>query len=444
MADHLATKTHPTLSRQEWRAAREKLLAEEKEHTRRGDELARKRRELPWLPVEKEYRLDTDEGERTLMELFDGRSQLLVYHFMFGPSYEAGDPVNSSMVDGFDGLVPHLHARDLTLMLVSRAPLAKLQAYKRRMGWSVPWASSANSDFNFDLGASSTEQQLRAQMPKIGGREVDRSRSARGIACDRASERGRLWHRRPELHLRITGGERLCAPGRWRLPDLYDHLAWPRVHHGLLPHPRPCAEGTRRGRRGLADLDSPPRRVRAVLTTEVPLGHAVHEPTDNRAGMRAGSGIGLAVASMTTVQLGYGLSEPLFDRIGAAGTVALRLALAALILWPFARPRLRGRSRTDLGAAVAAARRADGATRQRPPAACAGSPDPSGTDRLPRTRRGIARHRRRAPIARTHCSERRTNWSGRLRPESRSSRAPNPPLADEASRFSSSAAFRRK
>ena len=181
MADHLATKTHPTLSRQEWRAAREKLLAEEKEHTRRGDELARKRRELPWLPVEKEYRLDTDEGERTLMELFDGRSQLLVYHFMFGPSYEAGDPVNSSMVDGFDGLVPHLHARDLTLMLVSRAPLAKLQAYKRRMGWSVPWASSANSDFNFDLGASSTEQQLRAQMPKIGGREVDPAEALEGL-----------------------------------------------------------------------------------------------------------------------------------------------------------------------------------------------------------------------------------------------------------------------
>jgi predicted dithiol-disulfide oxidoreductase (DUF899 family) len=167
MADQLATRKHPTVSPQEWQAARDELLAEEKEHTRRGDELARKRRELPWLPVEKEYRLDTDEGERTLRELFDGRSQLLVYHFMFGPSYEAGCPVNSSMVDGFDGLVPHLHARDLTLMLVSRAPLAKLQAYKRRMGWSVPWASSANSDFNFDLGASYTEEQMREAMPSL-------------------------------------------------------------------------------------------------------------------------------------------------------------------------------------------------------------------------------------------------------------------------------------
>ena len=180
MADHLATKRHPTATAEEWRAARDVLLAEEKEHTRHGDELARKRRELPWLPVEKEYRLDTDEGERTLTELFDGRSQLLVYHFMFGPSYEAGDPVNSSMVDGFDGLVPHLHARDLTMMLVSRAPLAKLQAYKRRMGWSIPWASSANSDFNFDLGASSTEEQLREQT-RIAGRDVETAEALEGL-----------------------------------------------------------------------------------------------------------------------------------------------------------------------------------------------------------------------------------------------------------------------
>jgi predicted dithiol-disulfide oxidoreductase (DUF899 family) len=181
MADHLASKAHPTVPLEEWKAARDALLAEEKEHTRHGDVLARMRRELPWLPVEKEYRLDTDEGERTLTELFDGRSQLLVYHFMFGPSFEAGDPVNSSMVDGFDGLLPHLHARDLTLVLVSRAPLAKLQAYKRRMGWSVPWASSANSDFNFDLGASTTEEQMREQMPKIGGRDVDLAEALEGL-----------------------------------------------------------------------------------------------------------------------------------------------------------------------------------------------------------------------------------------------------------------------
>jgi predicted dithiol-disulfide oxidoreductase (DUF899 family) len=181
MTDHLATKQHPTASRQEWQEARDELLAEEKEHTRRGDELARKRRELPWLPVEKDYRLDTDEGERNLAELFDGRSQLLIYHFMFGPSYQAGCPVNSSMVDGFDGLVPHLHARDLTMMLVSRAPLPKLQAYKRRMGWNIPWASSANSDFNLDLGASTTEERLRAQMQEIAGRDVHVADAVEGL-----------------------------------------------------------------------------------------------------------------------------------------------------------------------------------------------------------------------------------------------------------------------
>ena len=132
------------------------MLRHEKEHTRRADELARQRRELPWVAIQKEYRFDTDLGTRALAELFDGRSQLLIYQFMFGPSYQAGDPVNSSIADSLDGLLPHLHARDLTLLLVSRAPLAKLQAYKQRMGWRLPWVSSANTDFNFDFGASST------------------------------------------------------------------------------------------------------------------------------------------------------------------------------------------------------------------------------------------------------------------------------------------------
>jgi predicted dithiol-disulfide oxidoreductase (DUF899 family) len=151
-----------TATREEWQAAREELLKLEKEHTRRGDELARMRRELPWAKLDKEYRLDTDEGPKTLAELFDGRSQLLVYHFMFGPSYEAGCPVCSSMADGVDGLLPHLHARDVTMMFVSRAPLEQLQAYKRRMGWRMPWASSEDSDFNFDFGASHTEEQVQA------------------------------------------------------------------------------------------------------------------------------------------------------------------------------------------------------------------------------------------------------------------------------------------
>jgi predicted dithiol-disulfide oxidoreductase (DUF899 family) len=149
---------HKVVDPAQWQAARDELLVREKQHTRMADELARQRRELPWVAIQKEYRFDTDDGTRTLAELFDGRSQLLVYHFMFGPSYQAGDPVNSSIADGLDALVPHLQARDLTLLLVSQAPLAKLQAYKRRMGWRLPWVSAAPSDFNLDLGASATEQ----------------------------------------------------------------------------------------------------------------------------------------------------------------------------------------------------------------------------------------------------------------------------------------------
>jgi predicted dithiol-disulfide oxidoreductase (DUF899 family) len=154
-------------TREEWLAAREQLLVREKEHTRLGDEIAHQLRELPWVRVEKEYRLDTDDGEKALVELFDGRSQLLVYHFMFGPSYEAGCPTCSSMADGINGVLPHLHARDVTFLFVSQAPLEKLQAYKRRMGWSFPWVSSACTDFNLDLGFSRTEQQTREAVAPI-------------------------------------------------------------------------------------------------------------------------------------------------------------------------------------------------------------------------------------------------------------------------------------
>jgi predicted dithiol-disulfide oxidoreductase (DUF899 family) len=160
---------HKVAGREEWQAARDKLLQREKEHTRMGDELARQRRELPWVAIEKEYRFDTDEGTRTLAGLFCGRAQLLFYHFMFGPSYQAGCPVNSSMADGFDGLQAHLHARDVTLLLVSQAPLAKLQAYKERMGWSLPWVSAAGTDFNYDFGASCTEEQVRSWSLDEGG-----------------------------------------------------------------------------------------------------------------------------------------------------------------------------------------------------------------------------------------------------------------------------------
>jgi predicted dithiol-disulfide oxidoreductase (DUF899 family) len=170
---------HKIGTREEWLAAREELLAREKEHTQLDDELARQRRELPWVPVEKEYRFETDDGRRTLAELFDGRSQLLVYHFMFGPSYEAGCPTCSSMADGVNGLVPHLNARDVTMVFVSQAPLEKLQAYKRRMGWSFPWVSSANSEFSVDLGFSRSEEQTREwvapmveQLPPIAARNA--------------------------------------------------------------------------------------------------------------------------------------------------------------------------------------------------------------------------------------------------------------------------------
>jgi predicted dithiol-disulfide oxidoreductase (DUF899 family) len=162
--DH-AMSDHKVVGREEWQVARDELIAREKEHTRRADELARQRRELPWVAMEKEYRFDADDGQRSLAELFDGRSQLLVYHFMYGPTYEAGCPTCSSMVDGLDGLLPHLHARDVTLALVSRAPMERLRAYKQRMGWSIPWVSSANSDFSFDVGASLPVEQVRENMP---------------------------------------------------------------------------------------------------------------------------------------------------------------------------------------------------------------------------------------------------------------------------------------
>jgi predicted dithiol-disulfide oxidoreductase (DUF899 family) len=163
---------HKIGTRDEWLAARQALLEREKDHTRRGDELARQRRELPWVPVEKDYHFDTDSGEKTLAELFDGRSQLLIYHFMFGPSYEAGCPVNSSIADSIDGVLPHLHARDVTFLLVSQAPLDKLQRYKRRMGWELPWVSTARTDFNVDLGFSHSEDQGRDVVAQMAGADL--------------------------------------------------------------------------------------------------------------------------------------------------------------------------------------------------------------------------------------------------------------------------------
>ena len=152
---------HRIGTQDEWQAERDELLKEEKELTRRSDELARKRRELPWVPVEKDYRFETEDGTKTLPDLFDGRSQLMVYHFMFGPAWEAGCPVCSSIADTLNPQVVHLKARDATLLLASRAPLEKLLAYRERMGWAIDWVSSGGSDFNRDLGFLSTEEELR-------------------------------------------------------------------------------------------------------------------------------------------------------------------------------------------------------------------------------------------------------------------------------------------
>jgi predicted dithiol-disulfide oxidoreductase (DUF899 family) len=154
--------TGPRIGTQaEWRAERDALLKEEKELTRRGDELARRRRELPWVPVEKDYRFETEAGTKSLPELFRGRSQLLVYHFMFGPSWTGGCPVCTSIADTLAPQAVHLEARDTTLLLASRAPLDKLLDYRKRMGWPIEWVSSGNSDFNRDLGFLHTEEELR-------------------------------------------------------------------------------------------------------------------------------------------------------------------------------------------------------------------------------------------------------------------------------------------
>jgi predicted dithiol-disulfide oxidoreductase (DUF899 family) len=152
---------HMIGTREEWLAARLELLQAEKALTRRGDEVARVRQDLPWVRVDKTYRFETDGGSASLTDMFGGRSQLLVYHFMFGPDYTAGCPSCSSIADGFDGLVVHLANHDVTLSAVSRAPLPKLLAYKRRMGWNFPWASSCGGDFNFDFNVSFTEEQQR-------------------------------------------------------------------------------------------------------------------------------------------------------------------------------------------------------------------------------------------------------------------------------------------
>jgi predicted dithiol-disulfide oxidoreductase (DUF899 family) len=164
---------HKTGTREEWLAARLELLEAEKELTRRSDELAQLRRELPWVRIDKEYRFETDEGTATLADLFGGRSQLLVYHFMFGPDYAAGCPSCSAIADGFDGSVVHLTHHDVAFYAVSRAPLPKLQSYKQRLGWSFPWASSFDSDFNYDFHVTHTKDVWDAGAVDYNFRAMD-------------------------------------------------------------------------------------------------------------------------------------------------------------------------------------------------------------------------------------------------------------------------------
>jgi predicted dithiol-disulfide oxidoreductase (DUF899 family) len=199
---------HKVGTREEWQAAREALLEREKELTRRNDELARERRELPWVPIEKGYSFETEDGTKTLAERFGGRSQLLV-HFMFGPEYEAGCPVCSSSANGFDGAVPHLNTRDVTFLCISRAPLEKLQAYKRRMGWKFkfPWVSSSRTDFNFDFDVSAPEEKIAPMLEEGAPPMLTK------LAAD-------LRDRAAGLHDGAAGAERIRALQRGRVPHL--------------------------------------------------------------------------------------------------------------------------------------------------------------------------------------------------------------------------------
>jgi predicted dithiol-disulfide oxidoreductase (DUF899 family) len=164
---------HTTGTREQWLVVRRELLEAEKDLTRRSDELTQQRQQLPWVRIENDYRFETDEGSASLPDLFRGRSQLLIYHFMFGPDYTAGCPACSAIADGFNGSVVHLENHDVAMMAVSRAPIAKLQQYKRRMGWTFPWASSLGSDFNFDFNASFSEEQQREGTIEYNYRSID-------------------------------------------------------------------------------------------------------------------------------------------------------------------------------------------------------------------------------------------------------------------------------
>ena len=245
---------HRIGTQEEWQAERDALLAEEKELTRRNDELAGKRRELPWVPVDKDYQFETTDGTKSLAELFDGRAQLLVYHFMFGPPYEAGCTVCSSIADTLNPQVAHLKARDVTLICSSRAPLDKLLPYRERMGWSFNWVSTVGSDFHRDLGFAPTEEQLK---PFLEG-EIPPAvkHMAKASGTDVAGY--------------VSEGPGLSAYALSNgngLQNLRQHCARSRVRDGFLRAAGPGADGAPRGGRG--DVLAPaPRRVRDGVVHE--------------------------------------------------------------------------------------------------------------------------------------------------------------------------------
>src|SRR6059036_1322597 len=240
-------------TQEEWQAERDELLKEEKELTRRGDELARKRRELPWVPVEKDYRFETEDGTKALADLFDGRSQLLVYHFMFGPPYEAGCPVCSSIADTLAPQVPHLKARDTTLLLASRGPLEKLIAYRERMGWGIDWVSSGGSD-----------RSRNGRAVALGVRHDPSARAARLPPSQRGG-RGAWGERR-------GGGELRRARG-WRVLDERGDGARGRRRRARGVLPRAARESRRVSRR--RDPHAPGARQRAGLPPRRVGGRAV-------------------------------------------------------------------------------------------------------------------------------------------------------------------------
>ena len=268
---------HKIGTRQEWLATRLELLKAEKELTRRSDELAQWRQRLPWVRIDKEYRFETDEGMASLADLFGGRSQLLIYHFMFGPEYTGGCPACSANADGFNGFAVHLENHDVAMIAVSRAPIAALHAYKRRMGWTFTWASSLNSDFNYDFNTSFTEEQRALRQHRLqlqyARHDIRPGPSRPDSSAPRLTTpeilgrrfRGHDWHRHPNLHPRGARYERICTLRRRRLPHLLHLRARPRRAMGNVPVARPGAAWAERN----GAVASPTRQVQTRFSIAV-------------------------------------------------------------------------------------------------------------------------------------------------------------------------------